>query len=337
MEQSETTASAGTASGAARPGGSPAVRLREMQLRCGKFEGSEPSRHPARRKPTCLMRIARPVGCRRVGRCPPRPAKKLADVCQHLVDNSNKLPYMLLAWMVHLPIVQPQFGELRTPKEDTMDKVQLVKSHRVSQSAETSKPNAGRTIGRYLVAMLIAVALVAAGAPTATAEEGLLSDNAGQSDQSDNANSSSEPDKDEPDPDSSTVTSPDPDRWPETRIGIGSALVTTTSGDMTVGLSMDDALMTERVTSTTGDTLLQDVLDGVNLAIKTQDTGFSIIAEIQSLSSPHEIGFDASIPTGAVLELLEEDNSFAQQCYRWNSLWQILHIEHPKVDSQVRL
>ena len=187
-----------------------------------------------------------------------------------------------------------------------MDKVQLVKSHRVSQSAETSKPNAGRTIGRYLVAMLIAVALVAAGAPTATAEEGLLSDNAGQSDQSDNANSSSEPDKDEPDPDSSTVTSPDPDRWPETRIGIGSALVTTTSGDMTVGLSMDDALTTERVTSTTGDTLLQDVLDGVNLAIKTQDTGFSIIAEIQSLSSPHEIGFDASIPTGAVLELLED-------------------------------
>ena len=91
-----------------------------------------------------------------------------------------------------------------------------------------------------------------------------------------------------------------------TSVGIGSELVTTTSGGLTVALSIDSATTSDRATLDTGDTILQDVIGDVDLTIRPLDAGFAVVAKIESIRSTHQLRFDAILPTGSILELADD-------------------------------
>lgn len=80
----------------------------------------------------------------------------------------------------------------------------------------------------------------------------------------------------------------------------------TTADGMTVALEVGSADMKNRVLQTNGNTLVQDVFADVDLTIISLDAGFSVVAEIESRTSPHQIRFDTSIPNGALLELADD-------------------------------
>ena len=55
-----------------------------------------------------------------------------------------------------------------------------------------------------------------------------------------------------------------------------------------------------------GATLIRDVIGDVDLKISVLETGFAIVAQLESNESPHELRFDVSLPEGAILGLNDD-------------------------------
>ena len=91
-----------------------------------------------------------------------------------------------------------------------------------------------------------------------------------------------------------------------TNVGTGTELVNTTAGNKTVSIEVVGADQQDRITDPRGATLIRDVIGDVDLEIAVLETGFAIVARLESAESPHELRFNVSLPEGAILGLNDD-------------------------------
>ena len=149
-----------------------------------------------------------------------------------------------------------------------------------------------------IVFILTTFALSVAGLSTAAAEDDILS------------NSQDPPDASVTTEESSDFETPEllseADVDVVTNVGTGAELVNTTAGNKTVAIEVLGADRQGRIMDSSGATLIRDVIGDVDLKISVLETGFAIVAQLESIESPHELRFNVSLPEGAILGLNDD-------------------------------
>lgn len=167
-----------------------------------------------------------------------------------------------------------------------------------SQSNRPECPRTAKRQARVIVFIVLVLALSVAGLSTAAADDGIMTSPKDLQDTPVTSEDSSDLDT----PEVPYPTSVDA----VTNVGTGSEIVRTTAGDKTIAIEVDGADQQHRIADPSGAILIRDAIGDADLRIDILETGFAVVAQLESADSPHELRFDLSLPEGATLGLNDD-------------------------------